>query len=400
MRKKYLIAGVVLALGLSMVGCGKDMGSTTADGTTGDVTTEAEVASDTDTEEATEEGVEEVSTWFSENNISFTEGEVSIPAYTYPTNDAIEMIQANGSYSEPIIEVSEPDSEGNVTYTVTYDITIPIEANVPASIAESEGANWNTQFDSYDFVDAYTGTVFPGAGMTDDGNSYSIDSVIEIDGQEYKINTSSNFEKGGIDDGNDNGWTASGDSYKLKTSSIYHITKVAVVPDGYNGLILALDSKGHTEYEEIDTEVEEAHPFDGNVSDYIFKDVSYGDSFYWDTNKACLVLQNSASPMSINVRVSSVEVFYPEDTCTIFNEEQIEEFEKNDGYVKIKLTDGTEMPVTGEVNYINTADGKSITDVFIRYDGKINYKQVQSVIVGNEEFTNGVFGIDSDYISE
>lgn len=46
MRKKYLIAGVVLALSLSMVGCGKDTGSTTADGTTGDVTTEAEVASE------------------------------------------------------------------------------------------------------------------------------------------------------------------------------------------------------------------------------------------------------------------------------------------------------------------------------------------------------------------
>ena len=396
MRKKYLIAGVVLALSLSVVGCGKDTGSTTADGTTGDVTTEAEVASDTDTEEVTEE---EVSTWFSENGISFTEGEVSIPAYSYSTNEAIEMIQANGSYSEPIIEVSEPDSEGNVTYTVTYDITIPIEANVPASIAESEGVNWKTQFESYDFVDAYTGTVFPGAGMTDDENSYGIDSVIEIDGQEYKINTSSNFEKGDIDDGNDNGWTASGDSYKLKTSSTYHVTKVAVVPDGYNGLILALDSKGHTEAEEIDTEINEAHPFDGNVSDYIFKDVSYGDSFYWDRNKACLVLQNSASPMSINVRVSSVEVFYPEDTYTFFNEDQIEEFEKNDGYVKIKLTDGTEMPVTGEVNF-NIADRESITDVFIRYDGKINYKQVQSVIVGNEEFTNGVFCIDSDYINE
>ena len=97
MKKKYLIAGVVLALSLSMVGCGKDTGSTTAEGTTGDVTTEAEVASDTETEEVTEE---EVSTWFSENDISFTEGEVSIPAYSYPTNEAIEMIQANGSYSD------------------------------------------------------------------------------------------------------------------------------------------------------------------------------------------------------------------------------------------------------------------------------------------------------------
>ena len=382
MKKKYLIAGVVLALGLSMVGCGKDMGSTTADGTTGDVTTEAEVASDTDTEEATEE---EVSTWFGENGISFAEGEVSIPAYSYPTNEAIEMIQANGSYSEPIIEVSEPDSEGNVTYTVTYDITIPIEANVPASIAESEGVNWKTQFESYDFVDAYTGTVFPGAGMTDDENSYGIDSVIEIDGQEYKINTSSNFEKGDIDDGNDNGWTASGDSYKLKTSSTYHVTKVAVVPDGYNGLILALDSKGRTEAEEIDTEINEAHPFDGNVSDYIFKDVSYGDSFYWDSNKACLAYQIDGENMYVNVRVSEILIGFSE--YKELSDAEKKEIEK-DGYVKITWVDGTETPISGNVSYSTSANGDNI---FIYYAGTIDYTKIQSITVGNVEYSDGIF---------
>lgn len=385
MRKKYLIAGVVLALGLSMIGCGKDTGSTTADGTTGDVTTEAEVASDTDTEEATEEEVEEVSTWFSENGISFAEGEVSIPAYSYPTNEAIEMIQANGSYSEPIIEVSEPDSEGNVTYTVTYDITIPIEANVPASIAESEGVNWKTQFESYDFVDAYTGTVFPGAGMTDDENSYGIDSVIEIDGQEYKINTSSNFEKGDIDDGNDNGWTASGDSYKLKTSSTYHVTKVAVVPDGYNGLILALDSKGRTEAEEIDTEINEAHPFDGNVSDYIFKDVSYGDSFYWDRNKACLAYQLDGENMYVNVRVSEILIGFSE--YKELSDAEKKEIEK-DGYVKITWVDGTETPISGNVSYSTSTNGDNI---FIYYAGTIDYTKIQSITVGNVEYSDGIF---------
>ena len=45
MKKKYLIAGVVLALSLSMVGCGKDTGNTAAEGTAAGANAEEQAAS-------------------------------------------------------------------------------------------------------------------------------------------------------------------------------------------------------------------------------------------------------------------------------------------------------------------------------------------------------------------
>lgn len=391
MRKKYLIAGVVLALSLSMVGCGKDTGSTTADGTTGDVTTEAEVASDTDTEEATEEEVEEVSTWFSENNISFTEGEVSIPAYTYARNedgsedDSVEMTQKDATYSEPSIDVSEPDADGNVTYTVTYSV----RGTWSGMMAAGSGFIPNVYIMNYNFVDAYTGTEFPCADMTDEENSYYTDSVVEVDGKEYKISAGSSFESNFEEEPS---WSYFDNNTRAKATIAYtfDFTMVAVVPAEYDGLILALNGAGATEKDDMDTEIKEAQPLDGNVSDYIFKDVTYGKKLDWNEGNACLSLQNDESEMVINLDVSSLNLHYL--YLSEFTEDEVKAFDKN-GYVKIKWMDGTETPVTGEITYGYSPDSdmEKIIEVDINYDGKIDYKQVQSVIVGDIEFTDGVF---------
>lgn len=394
MRKKYLIAGVVLALSLSMVGCGKDTGSTTAEGTTGDVTTEAEVASDTDTEEATEEEVEEVSTWFSENGISFTEGEVSIPAYTYARNedgsedDSVEMTQKDATYSEPSIDVSEPDADGNVTYTVTYSV----RGTWSGMMAAGSGFTPNVYIMNYNFVDAYTGTEFPCADMTDEENSYYTDSVVEVDGKEYKISAGSSFESNFEEEPS---WSYFDNNTRAKATIAYtfDFTMVAVVPAEYDGLILALNGAGATEKDDLDTEIKEAQPLDGNVSDYIFKDVTYGKKLDWNEGNACLMLQSDESEMVINLTVSFLHLYYSYDAQkTGFTEDEVKAFDKND-YVKIKWMDGTETPVTGEVSYSSAADdpNNSINSVFINFDEKIDYKQIQSVIVGDIEFTDGFF---------
>lgn len=385
MRKKYLIAGVVLALSLSLVGCGKDTGSATADGTTGDVTTEAEVASDTDTEEATEE---EVSTWFSENSISFTEGEVSIPAYTYARNedgsedDSVEMTQKDATYSEPSIDVSEPDADGNVTYTVTYSV----RGTWSGMMAAGSGFIPNVYIMNYNFVDAYTGTEFPCADMTDEENSYYTDSVVEVDGKEYKISAGSSFESNFEEEPS---WSYFDNNTRAKATIAYtfDITMVAVVPAEYDGLILALNGAGATEKEDMDTEIKEAQPLDGNVSDYIFKDVSYGDNLYWDDG--CLTYLEDASGMNISLQASRMEIYSPNGI-----DENEQARIKKDGYVKIRWKDGTETPVTGEVSYYSAADDPNnsiINAVIVFNENIIDYKQVQSVIVGDIEFTDGVF---------
>ena len=385
MRKKYLIAGVVLALSLSMIGCGKDTGSTTADGTTGDVTTEAEVASDTDAEEATEE---EVSTWFSENSISFTEGEVSIPAYTYARNedgsedDSVEMTQKDATYSEPSIDVSEPDTDGNVTYTVTYSV----RGTWSGMMAAGSGFTPNVYIMNYNFVDAYTGTEFPCADMTDEENSYYTDSVVEVDGKEYKISAGSSFESNFEEEPS---WSYFDNNTRAKATIAYtfDFTMVAVVPAEYDGLILALNGAGATEKDDMDTEIKEAQPLDGNVSDYIFKDVSYGDNLYWDDG--CLTYPEDASGMNISLQASRMEIYSPNGI-----DENEQARIKKDGYVKIRWKDGTETPVTGEVSYYSAADDPNnsiINAVIVFNENIIDYKQVQSVIVGDIEFTDGVF---------
>lgn len=162
---------------------------------------------------------------------------------------------------------------------------------------------------------------------------------------------------------------------------------VAVVPAEYDGLILALNGAGATEKDDMDTEIKEAQPLDGNVSDYIFKDVSYGDNLYWDDG--CLTYPEDASGVNINLHASHIEIHFTNG----MDENEQARIEK-DGYVKIRWKDGTETPVTGEVSYYFAADdpNTSIDVAVIDFNENIiDYKRVQSVIVGDIEFTDGVF---------
>ncbi len=389
MRKKYLIAGVVLALSLSLVGCGKDTGSATADGTTGDVTTEAEVASDTDTEEATEE---EVSTWFSENSISFTEGEVSIPAYTYARNedgsedDSVEMTQKDATYSEPGIDVSEPDADGNVTYTVTYSV----RGTWSGMMAAGSGFMSSVQIKNYHFVDAYTGTVFPNADMTMEENSYATDSVVEVDGKEYKISTGQSFEYSEQEPS----WSYFENNTKAKATMSYtsDITMVAVVPAEYDGLILALDGTGMTEKENMDTEIKEAQPLDGNVSDYIFKDVSYGVNLAWKEGQYGLTYDCSNSQ-----KISEIQLYSNCIRVAYYDEATETEFEKakKDDYIQIKLKDGKSINMSADISQ-QEIDAGAFTSNYVQpyFENYFERSQVQSVIIGGEEFSqvNGSVG--------
>ena len=387
MRKKHLIAGVVLALSLSMVGCGKDTSSTTADGTTENVTTEAEVASDTDTEEE----VEEVSTWFSENGISFAEGEVSIPAYTYARNedgsedDSIEMTQKDATYSEPSVDVGELGADGNITYTVTYSV----RGTWSGMMAAGSGFRPNVYIKNYNFVDAYTGTEFPCADMTDEENSYYTDSVVEVDGKEYRISTGSSFESNFEEEPS---WSYFDNNTKAKATMQYtfNITMVAVVPVEYDGLILALNGAGTTEKDDLDTEIKEAQPFDGNVSDYMFKDVSYGINMKWKEGKYGLRYDcsNSQKISDITLYSNCIRVeYYDEATGTEF-----EKAKKHD-YIQIQLKDEKSINMSADISE-QEIDAGAFMFNFVQpyFEGYFERSQVQSVIIGGEEFSQVIGG--------
>ena len=93
--------------------------------------------------------------------------------------------------------------------------------------------------------------------------------------------------------------------------------------------------------------------------------------------------------MNISLQASRMEIYSPNGI-----DENEQARIKKDGYVKIRWKDGTETPVTGEVSYYSAADdpNNSIINAVIDFNEKIiDYKRVQSVIVGDIEFTDGVF---------
>lgn len=131
------------------------------------------------------------------------------------------------------------------------------------------------QWTNFEFMDAYTGTVFPSSDLTEDNkHEYAIESEAGIDGKTYHVSVSSKMEQ---EQGEPNWtWLANNTKAKIKVDYTVHMTQTVVVPADYDGLIMFLDTNGITEYHEMDTEITEAHPFEDDIETTIFKDVAYG----------------------------------------------------------------------------------------------------------------------------
>lgn len=382
MKKKILVIGLAMTLVCSLAGCGKENSTeitSEAEGTT------VESVSSEETEVTTEEVVEENPTWFSENNITFTEGEVTAPVYTYARNEdgtvdeSVEMTQMDGSYSEPVIEVSEPDENNNVTYTVTYDVIVPWVGMLSAEQAQS-GCQTGLQIKNFMFMDAYTGTVFPSSDLTE-GNEheYAIESEVEVDGKTYHVSASSKMEQ----EQSEPDWTWLNDNTnaKLKLNYTLHCTQTVVAPADYDGLILFLDGNGKTEYEEMDTEVSEAHPFEDDIATSYFKDVTYGK-----------IAALKAGDMYLEYRGSENDeidlVWLNNNQLTWYSYTKWEQEEVcNDGFVKIKWKDGTCTNI--EYDDFGRWDNPDGDYGYGLYFNPIDISQVQSVVIGDEEFSKG-----------
>lgn len=384
MRKKLLVIGATVVLAMtSITGCGKSNTTETsseADATTESVTSE-EVASDTEAEEVVEEVVEEDNTWFGENNITFTEGEVSAPCYSYTNEDGaidenMDVTQMEVTYSEPVIETSEPDENNNVTYTVTYDVTGEWVATMPADV---QNINTYYQFLNYNFIDAYTGTVFPSTDLTDDnGHEFVLESDVEVNGKTYHISIGKNSEQ----EWGEGNWTWLENNTKkeLKASHSNHVTLIATVPADYDGLILALDGNGVTEYIDVDGTVTDAHPFEDNIATTIFKDVTYGKIVALKEGNMHLAYDGSQIESD---KIYNVNLFNDYMNLNLYIQKEQEEIIK-DGFVKIKWKDGTYTSVTGEIECDEPFEGMYS---YCIYFSPIDLSQVDAVVIGDEELS-------------
>ncbi|MGN0494909.1 MAG: hypothetical protein ACI4GW_01650 [Lachnospiraceae bacterium] len=390
MKKNILVIGLAMTMVCSLAGCGKENTDTTSetDATTENVGSE-DVASDTEAEEV----VEEDNTWFGKNNITFTEGEVTVPYYGYVENDDgsvdenVTVTQQNASYSEPILDISTPDENGNITYTVQYDVTFPYSCLLPNSY---ESINYRYITKNYYFVDAYTGTVFPEADLTSDNEQASaIELDIEVDGKTYHISTYSSMNKG--DDQNAVFTESGADKLKYSCDITEHMTLTAVVPADYNGLILALDGNGVTEYEELDTEITEAHPFEDDVETTIFKDVSYGVNLVDAECKSWIYTDDSENDLldSIIVDYGSARIYFD----GTLDENEV----KTEGFITVNWKDGTSTIVQSEniEYYVYPVDeteqrAYETSAIFFTLDSFYDAAQVESVVVGNNVYSAGI----------
>lgn len=380
MKKKILVVGLSMAMVFSLAGCGK--GNTT-DTTSEAESTTAESVSSEETDVTTEEVVEENPTWFSENNITFTEGEITAPCYSYTNEDGaidenMDVTQMEVTYSEPVIETSEPDENNNVTYTVTYDVTGEWVATMPADV---QNINTYYQFLNYNFIDAYTGTVFPSTDLTDDnGHEFVLESDVEVNGKTCHISIGKNSEQ----EWGEGNWTWLENNTKkeLKASHSNHVTLIATVPADYDGLILALDGNGVTEYIDVDGAVTDAHPFEDNVATTIFKDVTYGKIVALKEGNMHLTYDGSQIESD---KIYNVNLFNNNMNLNLYIQMELEEINK-DGFVKIKWKDGTYTSVTGEFGEPVEVEAEGIYSYMIDFS-PIDLSQVEAVVIGDEELS-------------
>jgi hypothetical protein len=277
--KNWLVFGVVSAMTLGMLtGCqSKETAAETEAAQEADNVSEAaEDATEGEAvEDVTEEAAQEVA--FAEaNGLQFSDlSPLEISGFMYFQDEngnytedgpeGVSLIQPTAVYTFGDITVSEPDEDGNVVYTIPLNVELELEALNP----NDKDWYYSLQIETFDLMDWYTGTVFPGRDLH--GNEgYDIYTDIVWDDVTYSVGYTSSAEW------NVGNWQKDGNSYysSIVEYKVYTVT----VPEDYDGLVFFIDNRGRTEYQEDDTELSEAHIFgaeeDGAFDDYTFIRVS------------------------------------------------------------------------------------------------------------------------------
>ncbi|MCR5510607.1 MAG: tetratricopeptide repeat protein [Lachnospiraceae bacterium] len=182
----------------------------------------------------------------------------------------LEIEQGNATYSLSKCTVSDPDPDGNVTYDIEYKINVPTKFGILANSKEAKHAwYYNWWAEEMLLCDEYTGRIFAVQDLYgEDGLIY--DSTVEWNDMTFHITGTT-----------ENEWINEED-WAITYSPLTTITwaeapaigtyKLQVVaPADYQGLCLALDKQGITDYE--DPEV-------GDTSDYDAAE-TFEDKFFF-----------------------------------------------------------------------------------------------------------------------
>ncbi|MBQ8945767.1 MAG: Ig-like domain-containing protein [Lachnospiraceae bacterium] len=186
----------------------------------------------------------------------------------------LEIEQGMATYSLTQCRASDPDANGMVDYEIVYTITVPTKFGILADSREAKYAwYYNWMAENMLLCDDYTGLIF---GVKDLYGSDELiyDSTVEWNGAEYHI--SGTFEEEWV---NNEEWAITYSPLTLTTWAeapvIGTVSLHITVPKEYQGLVLALDKKGITDYTDpvVDTE-EEVEDYDSSKA--------YEDSYFFD----------------------------------------------------------------------------------------------------------------------
>lgn len=254
MKTKKLIVAI---LGLSMIVTSFSACSNTESQSTEEERTETEEAGFTSAE-TTETAVEttaetsaetepESTVWGENNDLKFGISELTLPNYTYSIlgEEAIEGsgVDEDVVYSIPSVDVSEPDEDGYVTYTIDYTITGTYDQEFAFDEADHTDG-WGSNPQQYNVVDYYTGTY-----LCIWENCYNTDGeeiAVTIDNGDEDITV---YVSGALENNitENESYDIDNDRWGWHVGYTVYMTITLRAPQSYDGMLLEINTAGWTE---------------------------------------------------------------------------------------------------------------------------------------------------------
>ena len=273
MTKKILTFVLASAMMLSGAACSNTESQSTEEETT--ETEEADFTSAETTETAAETIAEtsaetepESTVWGDNNDLTFGISELTLPNYTYARlgEDAIEGsgVDEDVVYSIPSVDVSEPDEDGYVTYTIDYTLTGTYDQEFAFDEADHTDG-WSSTPQQYNVVDYYTGTylcVWENCCNTD-GEEIAV--TIDSGDEDITVYVSGAFDN---DITENESYDIDDDHWGWHVEYTVYMTITLRAPQSYDGMLLEINTAGWTEecyLENLDGDGEAVDVVEGDI---------------------------------------------------------------------------------------------------------------------------------------
>lgn len=212
--------------------------------------------------------------WVLENNIPFTTSNYIntyfnefVVSYSQDSEIPTEILNNVATIARPTVRHYPADEPGYTVYEITYTESFPTRAVVP----DNTSCSLSWWYHDVQYVDYYTGTLFPYINMDADTNSYCVYGDIVYDGQTYTVYHYSFRDYDVITDRRVT--DSDGREVWEYTQEIY-MTDYFIVPDGYDGIVMCVFTTDDSDlpYDEL---IAQSFPY--YVEPHVFNDPAYDD---------------------------------------------------------------------------------------------------------------------------